>query len=690
MGVVYRAEDLSQGRTVALKLMLSRSGGIQQERFVREALLTASLRHPGIVVVHDAGEADGVPYIAYELVEGARSFEELASDRTVSVEQKLSLVSEAGRALGFAHEQGVIHRDVKPANLLVDAAGRVRVLDFGLAAAVELERLTQTGALLGTPSYMAPEQILPREKTSLDPTCDVWALGVVLYEFLTGSLPFSGGNVFELASQIKSGSVQAPRARDSSISRFLEAVCLKALRLEPSERYANGTELADDLDRALAGDRPLAAHGRRRGLGLWVGLVLGSLAALVVAVSFATTPVAETPKKSATPNEAKPAPEIEDGEADWQRVIALERITERVPAVWAWLRTHPNSKRTPEAVALLDTECRSSPVAVLPLDLEKNPASGLYPAVYASWTDDGSVLAWGNTVVFEFAWPAQARLHRWPVIGGRPLGVGRTPQGVVVQHRRVLHRLPDSGKQVSLSAKKGSSVRCAVVDVVRNRLVRVIERGGQEWLNVLDLETQTEREGAFRSSFDPIHMDVSADGAFVAVVEGQVRGKGIVQGFVSLWRLSDLSRVRGHRLPSQASALAFHPERPLLAVATSVGTLDLFELPTLERAGSMVDRSESQMAEMRELSNRAHGDVLRGLAFDPSRGVIYSVGRCPDRQRKRRGDLFAWSIESKQVLWKAKLTHDPYSVRLSPDRRTLAIGSRAAELEVWALRSKPD
>ncbi|RMG12231.1 MAG: serine/threonine protein kinase, partial [Planctomycetota bacterium] len=199
MGAVYRARERASGRAVALKVATSSLGPVRRRRFRREGMVTAALRHPGIVRVHAAGEAQGVPYLVYELVEGGCTLEALL-DRS-SLRQRLGWLRDAARALGYAHARGIVHRDVKPSNLLLDADGRLRVADFGLAAVRGLERITREHVQVGTPVYMAPEQVLGR-RSEQGPATDVWALGVILYRSLTGRLPFDQGDLPSLQRAI--------------------------------------------------------------------------------------------------------------------------------------------------------------------------------------------------------------------------------------------------------------------------------------------------------------------------------------------------------------------------------------------------------------------------------------------------------------------------------------------------------
>ena len=276
MGVVYVAREAGTGRRVALKLILGEVDDKRLERFRREGELTARLRHPGVVGIHSAGTHEGRPYLAYELVEGAQTLAEAFASRTLV--ERVELVRDAARALGAAHAVGIVHRDVKPENILVDAQGAVRVADFGLATAQDLEKLTRTGAVVGTPVFMAPEKFVVG--TPRGPNVDVWSLGVMLYEAICGQLPYNARSVPDLVRALSKPPV-SPRKLEPEIPAPLEAICLQALSHEVSRRYPHGEALARDLDRFLAGEA-VEAHGP----GLpWVPLLLGIALALVLLVS---------------------------------------------------------------------------------------------------------------------------------------------------------------------------------------------------------------------------------------------------------------------------------------------------------------------------------------------------------------------------------------------------------------------
>jgi formylglycine-generating enzyme required for sulfatase activity len=283
MGVVFRARDRESGRDVALKIVRAeRMSPKALERFRREGEITASLMHPGILKVHSAGEIDGIPFLAYELVEGVGTLEEAQG---FDLERKVVLVRDVARALGAAHTQGIVHRDIKPENILLDEHGDPRVADFGLAAAQGLERLTQTGALVGTPYFMSPEQLEGRRE-AIGPASDVWGLGVVFYKLLTDELPFDGSTLLELQSRIRSATPTPPCSISTTLPPALQAICLRALQGDSNLRYDDGTAFADDLDNWLEG-RSVSAAGSWQGLrqlsrssprgAIWATLAVGVL-----------------------------------------------------------------------------------------------------------------------------------------------------------------------------------------------------------------------------------------------------------------------------------------------------------------------------------------------------------------------------------------------------------------------------
>lgn len=255
MGVVYKARQLSLNRIVAIKMILQ--GRLQEgediERFQLEAKAIAKLTHPHIVVIHDVGQCGDQHYFSMEYVEG-QSLAELLRGGSLTFQKSVEYVEQVARAVHFAHQHGVIHRDIKPSNVLIDETDRARVTDFGLAKHIDRgQELTVTGQLLGTPAYMAPEQITNRHG-EIGPSCDVYGLGVLLYELLTGQPPFRGRDHIDTLLQILECDPPEPRQLNPNIPRELEVICLKCLEKDPKHRYASAGALAEDLGRYLQGD----------------------------------------------------------------------------------------------------------------------------------------------------------------------------------------------------------------------------------------------------------------------------------------------------------------------------------------------------------------------------------------------------------------------------------------------------
>jgi eukaryotic-like serine/threonine-protein kinase len=255
MGVVYEARQTSLNRPVAVKIILQ--GGlaspIERRRFAAEAAAAAKLKHPNIVVIHEVGEHEGQPFFSMEYVAGD-SLSRILHRSLPAPLHAAHYAREVARAVQFAHENGVLHRDIKPSNVLVDDSGRVRVMDFGLAKQIDADdKLTVTGQLLGTPSYMAPEQI-SGSAGEIGPACDVYGLGALLYELLTGQPPFYGGNQVETLLAALESDPPAPRRINQAVPRALEMIALKCLEKEPGDRYASAAEVAADLDRFIAGE----------------------------------------------------------------------------------------------------------------------------------------------------------------------------------------------------------------------------------------------------------------------------------------------------------------------------------------------------------------------------------------------------------------------------------------------------
>jgi serine/threonine protein kinase/photosystem II stability/assembly factor-like uncharacterized protein len=287
MGVVYRARQLSLNRLVALKMLLaSRAGPDELARFRREAEAVARLRHPNFVHVYDIGEQDGRPFFSQEFVDGGSLAGKLAG-APQPPRQAAELLETLARAMHRAHQGGIVHRDLKPANVLLMADGTPKITDFGLAKQLRTEPdtpdypQTQTGAILGTPSYMAPEQALGLV-SAVGPATDVYALGAILYEMLTGRPPFRADTTLETLHQVATHKPVPPSRLQPQVPSELEAVCLRCLEKESARRYASAEDLADDLRRFLAMSSG-QAHTPRPKIQVWAWVRRRPVAAVCAA-----------------------------------------------------------------------------------------------------------------------------------------------------------------------------------------------------------------------------------------------------------------------------------------------------------------------------------------------------------------------------------------------------------------------
>jgi len=293
-GVVFRARQKSLNRTVALKVIRlgQWASKAHLKRFRLEAEAAARLEHPGIVPIHEVGERDGSCYFSMKFIEGGQ-LDEVARRKPMPIRQTVELIAKVARTVHYAHEHGILHRDIKPGNILLDQKGEPHLTDFGLARLVEMEStMTRTLDVLGTPSYMAPEQAVGNN-SAVGSVTDIYGLGAVFYQLLTGQPPFAGGATYETIKLLLDTEPRNPRLLNPKIDRDLSTICLKCLEKDPNRRYSSALALAEDLERWLKHE-PIQA--RHTGLfvrgGKWVrrnptsALLAASLVGLAAAAGW--------------------------------------------------------------------------------------------------------------------------------------------------------------------------------------------------------------------------------------------------------------------------------------------------------------------------------------------------------------------------------------------------------------------
>jgi serine/threonine protein kinase len=366
MGVVYKARHRGLKRVVALKMILAgeHAGETQLNRFRIEAEAVAQLQHPNIVQVYEVGEHDGCPFLSLEFVDGGSLHQKLGGEPQ-PVQASAQMVMLLAQAMDFAHRKGIVHRDLKPANVMLmvpqssgsketlsgapalvsERYGMPKIADFGLAKRVEEDTgTTRTGAILGTPSYMAPEQAAGRSK-EVGPLADQYALGAMLYEMLAGRPPFRGTTVMETIEQVRKQEPVPPSKLQPNLPRDLETICLKALQKEPEKRYLDCETFAEDLRRFVAGEpimaRPVSAPER---LWRWckrnpkLALASATIASLLLVVSIGSTwaaitiqaekELAQLNEQKALTNEKIAQEQKAFAQANEQKAIASEKLAE--------------------------------------------------------------------------------------------------------------------------------------------------------------------------------------------------------------------------------------------------------------------------------------------------------------------------------------------------------------------------
>jgi WD40 repeat protein len=478
MGVVYKARQLRLNRLVALKMVLGGAHAAAGDlvRFLAEAEAAAQLQHANIVQVHEVGSHGSLPFISLEYVDGGTLAQKLKGT-PLPPRQAASPTATLGRAVQYAHQHGVVHRDLKPGNVLLTAEGTPKIADFGLAKrSAAGPGMTQTGAIIGTPSYMAPEQAAC--KKDIGPGADVYALGAILYELLTGRPPFRAPTPLDTVLQVVNDDPVPPRRLQPRLPRDLETICLKCLQKDPRKRYASAAALANDVDHFLA-DRPILARPVGRGERAWRWCrrnpVVAGLAAVLaigglVAVYFLNAERTETfnnlhralTAESSLKDQLQKTKDAEQEKTDklWQSYFDRARAgafsrqpgqrLDGLDALAAAARIRPADQLRDQAIAcmaLVDLHTVSSGVA-LPdgaTCLTIDPGGKLYAyadkegAVSVRRLSDGSEVAHRDPPGMPVAWLIFSPDGRWladdvdPVLFIWEVETGATP--ITIPHR---------------------------------------------------------------------------------------------------------------------------------------------------------------------------------------------------------------------------------------------------------------
>ena len=695
MGVVYKAQQPQLHRLVALKMILAgdHAGSDALERFRVEAEAIAQLQHPNIVQIHEIGEFNNLPYFSLEFCSGG-SLDKKLKVQPLPAREAAELVEKLALAMSAAHQKGILHRDLKPANVLLSDEGIPKITDFGLAKKIDPDvklrgagsELTHTNAIMGTPSYMAPEQALGETK-SAGPAADIYALGAILYDCLTGRPPFKGASLLETLDQVRHQEPVPPRQFNERISRNVETICLKCLRKEPGKRYASAAGLADDLHRYLEG-RPIQARpiGRVEWMAKWIrrnpviaGAAVSTTLALVVGLLLALWQANRAIKEAVKANnETEKARRAEDvaskrteeiarekslTEMQWTRAERLVYANNIAKAQRAW-----DEGRANLAYDSLDAcrwDFRGWEHDFLFTNFQQNQATikGHKEDVRSvCFSPDGKRIASGSDDQTVKVWDAASGQellslhgHTQPVTSvsfspdGKRIASGSDDQTVKVWDavsRQTVHTLKGHSKQVTSVSFSPDGMRIASGSW--DNTVKIWDAVSGEVVHTLKGHTQTVGSVSF-----------SPDGKWIA--------SGSWDNTVKIWDAVNgqvVHTFKGHTLP--VASICFSPDGTRIVSGSTDQTVKVWD-PTSGR-------------ELFTL--KGHTQTAHSVAFSPDGKRIASVS----------GEQMVkvWDAVSGQELAVLKgHTQSVQSVAFSPDGKRIVSGSKDKKGEGLGCRERP-
>jgi WD40 repeat protein len=633
MGIVFKARHVRLGRTVALKMILggALADAEDLQRFETEAAAAAQLQHPGIVALYEVGSHESQPYFSMEFISGS-SLAQRVGDGPLPGRQAASYIEATARAVHYAHERGIIHRDLKPANILLDENDLPKVTDFGLAKLLKTDSgQTRTGAVLGTPSYMAPEQAAGHK--DLGPACDVYSLGAILYELLTGRPPFRGETALATLKLVAEREPVPPRQLNPAIDRDLETICLKCLDKDPSRRYPTAGALADDLRRFLS-EEPISARrlgpvGRavkwaRRKPAAAALLVVSAIAVLgFVIFQWQAAEEERALRREAERSEQK----ARDREEALRHLLYVARIRQVQHAL-----DTADLDRAERLLAFWEQPSERAKLRDWEWYLLKEQTQGRF-----SLTGHD-----GRTTALAYR-PDGKRLAS---AGGEPNKAGDVKIWDVTSGR-LLHTVRGHSNSISAVAYSPDGKRLATASY---------EGSVKLW------DADTGNEVATLSSHNAALTSVAFSPDGLKIVSGGADNK------VRVWQRQEGGNFRlvhtleGHK--GEVTAVAFSPAGDLIASGSRDGTSRIWD---------------SRTGAERQVLRGHQGEVLC-LAFSPGQGNVLATG---GGRGSKRGEVFFWDAATgKLQASKFGLSDRVLSISFSSDHK-LAAGGSDGLIHIW-------